>query len=43
MCTNADIRVTTTNITDDNASILIDQFTFNEPELIQVEMIKLLT
>ena len=41
MCTNDDITVTTTSITDDKASILIDQFTFKDPELIQVAIIKL--
>ena len=29
------LKVTTTNITEDNASTLIDQFTFNVPEFIQ--------
>ena len=29
-----EIKVTTTNITDDNASTFIDQLTFKEPELI---------
>ena len=41
MCTNDDITVTTTSITDDKASILIDQFTFKDPELIQVAIIAL--
>ena len=34
-------KVTTTSITDDKASILMDQFTFNDPELIHVEITKL--
>ena len=33
--------VTTKSITEDNVSILIDQFTFKLPELIQVDMTKL--
>ena len=36
MCTKAETEVTTTNITADNGSINIDQFTSSEPELIQV-------
>ena len=39
MCTSEDIKVTTTNITDDNGSILIDQFTSSVPELIHDEII----
>ena len=39
--TKDDTKVTTTSITDERASILIDQFTFNEPEFIQVKTFKL--
>ena len=34
MCTNEDINVTTTSITADTASTLIDQLTFRDPERI---------
>ena len=34
-----EIKVTTTNITDDKASTFIDQFTLSVPELIQVAII----
>ena len=36
MWTKEDIEVTTTSITADKGSINIDQFTFNDPELIHV-------
>ena len=38
MCTKDETDVTTTNITADKGSINIDQFTSNDPELIQVAM-----
>ena len=41
MWTKAETKLTTTNITADNASILIDQFTFKVPELIHEAIIKL--
>ena len=37
----ADTKVTITNIIDDNASTLIDQFTLKRPESIQEKIIKL--
>ena len=36
-----DIRVTTTNITEDSASILIDQLTVKDPDVIQFAINKL--
>ena len=36
---SAETKVTTTNITDDNASIFIDQFTSSDPELIHVAIL----
>ena len=38
---NEEIKQTTTNITEDTASTLIDQFTFNVPELIQLKITRL--
>tara|TARA_Y100000741_G_C17839166_1_gene389838 strand:- start:183 stop:296 length:114 start_codon:yes stop_codon:yes gene_type:complete len=35
------MKVTTKSIIDDRASILIDQFTFRDPEFIHVEITKL--
>ena len=43
MWTSVEINVTTTNITDDKASTLIDQFTSSVPELIQVAITTLLS
>ena len=41
MWTKDETRVTTTNITAERASTLIDQFTFKDPEFIQVAIIAL--
>ena len=41
MWTIEETNVTTTNITDERASILIDQLTLNVPEFIQVNISKL--
>ena len=39
--TTEETNVTTTSITDERASILIDQLTLNDPEFIQVSISKL--